>query len=216
MARRSMVFAACLVALCGCQQPPDAVLASHRTDPQIEHVDASPALPKALAPAKAVASAPLTVPQADPALLNSAVDCYLFTRRKRAAQRANAVQERLRQADRMSAALDPKIITVDLTGDHANILSLQFSVEWPDSDGYASHVRSIIERYFSSAEVADSTCDAGFSRVELSARGINDHRIHSIWTAQFTNEGLLTLSRDGQPSELDNVSIVGGLAGKPE
>ena len=58
--------------------------------------------------------------------------CYSFTRRRPSEQRANAVQARLEHADRMVAAFEPDLLTVDLVGDHANILSLEFPVAWPD------------------------------------------------------------------------------------
>src|ERR1700678_3098038 len=54
--------------------------------------------------------------------------CYSFTLLRPKDQRAIAVQTRLKQADVMVAALDSRVITVDLVGDHANILSLQFPV----------------------------------------------------------------------------------------
>ncbi len=38
----------------------------------------------------------------------------------------------------------------------------------------------------------------GLPRCRLSARGINDRRIHPIWTAHVTSEGLV---KDGQDEE---------------
>jgi hypothetical protein len=58
---------------------------------------------------------------------------------------------RLEQADRMTAAFDPDLLTVDLIGDHANVLSLEFPVVWP-AQSYVSHVSSIVEQYFASAD----------------------------------------------------------------
>src|ERR1700748_96270 len=65
--------------------------------------------------------------------------CYSFIRKRPREQRADAVQARLAQADRMTAAFEPDILTVDLMGDHANILSLEFAAEWP-AESYVKHV----------------------------------------------------------------------------
>lgn len=192
MVYKTIVFAACLVGLVGCQRQPNEVHASHRADSRIESPNSAATAPQALQPAK------IPAPPPNAALMNSPVDCYLFARGKTASQRANAVQERLRQADQMSATLDPHIIAVDLVGDHANILSMRFAVKWPADLGYAGHVRAIIQNYFSSPAVVNGSCDAGFSKIELSAVGVNDGLLHSLWTAQFTSEGLLTLSQDGK------------------
>jgi hypothetical protein len=106
-------------------------------------------------------------------------------------QRADAVQERLRQADEMAAALDSSTVTVDLVGDHANILSLEFPVNWPAPPLYVQRVSSIVERYFSAEDVEDDLCNAGFAAVKLSFRGLNDRRVHPVWTARVTTEGLV-------------------------
>jgi hypothetical protein len=99
----------------------------------------------------------------------------------------------------MVAALDSRTITVDLVGDHANILSLQFPVRWPAPASYSDRVSTIVEKYFSSPEVEDDLCNSGFDQVRLQARGLNDHRrIHPIWTARVTSEGLLKLGPDGE------------------
>jgi hypothetical protein len=123
--------------------------------------------------------------------------CYSFTLLRPKQQRAVAVQARLRQADAMVAALDSHVITVDLVGNHANILSLQFPVRWPAPPSYADRVSAIVEHYFSSPEVEDDLCNSGFDQVRLQARGLNDRRIHLIWTARVTSEGLLKLGEDG-------------------
>jgi hypothetical protein len=124
--------------------------------------------------------------------------CYSFTLLRPKQQRALAVQARLRQADAMMAALNSHVITVDLVGDHANILSLQFPVRWPAPPSYAGRVSAVVERYFSSPEVEDDLCNSGFDQVRLQARGLNDRRIHPIWTARVTSEGLLKLGEDGE------------------
>ena len=64
-----------------------------------------------------------------------------------------AVQARLKQADAMVAALDSRTIRVDLVGDHANILSLQFPVRWPAPPSYSDRVSAVVENYFSSPDV---------------------------------------------------------------
>ncbi len=81
--------------------------------------------------------------------------CYAFTLLRPKQQRAVAVQARLKQADAMVAALNSRVITVDLVGDHANILSLRFRVRWPAPPGYADRVSAVVEHYFSSPEVED-------------------------------------------------------------
>jgi hypothetical protein len=87
---------------------------------------------------------------------------------------------------------------VDLVGDHANILSLQFPVRWPAPPSYSDRVSTIVENYFSSPDVEDNLCNSGFDEVRLQARGLNDRRIHPIWTARVTSEGLLKLGPDGE------------------
>jgi hypothetical protein len=116
--------------------------------------------------------------------------CYSFTRRRPKDQRASAVQARLEQADRMVAAFEPDLLTVDLVGDHANILSLEFSVAWPDQSR-VSQVSSVVEEYFAAVDIEDYICGAGFAEVRLSARSVADQRLYSIWSARVTSEGLL-------------------------
>jgi hypothetical protein len=116
--------------------------------------------------------------------------CYSFIRKRPREQRADAVQARLAQADRMTAAFEPDLLTVDLTGDHANILSLEFRVAWPDQS-HVSHVSSVVEEYFASVDIEDYMCSAGFAEVRLSARSVANDRIHPIWSARVTSEGLL-------------------------
>jgi hypothetical protein len=123
--------------------------------------------------------------------------CYSFILLRPKDQRATAVQARLKQVDAMVSALDSRTVTVDLVGDHANILSLQFRVRWPAPPSYSDRVSAIVENYFSSPEVEDDLCNSGFDEVRLQARGLNDRRIHPIWTARVTSEGLLKLGPDG-------------------
>jgi hypothetical protein len=123
--------------------------------------------------------------------------CYSFIRKRPRDQRATAVQARLEQADRMTAAFEPDLLTVDLIGDHANILSLEFPAAWPD-ESQISHVSSVVEEYFASVDIEDYMCGAGFAEVRLSARNVADQCIHPIWSARVTSEGLLKFTFAGQ------------------
>jgi hypothetical protein len=117
--------------------------------------------------------------------------CYAFMRLRPAGQQGDAVQARLRHADRMTSAFDPNLLTVDVLGDHANILSLEFPVVWPDNPAHVRQVSSVVNSYFSSPEIKDYLCQAGFDQVRLSARDVNDEKSHSIWQAQVTTDGLV-------------------------
>jgi hypothetical protein len=160
-----------------------------------------------------VTHAATTVPQpeqrttraAEPGDLKPGSSCFAFIPLRPPQQRADAVQERLRQSDEMSAALDSRTMTVDLVGDHANVLSLQFPVKWPAPPAYAQRVSSIVERYFSAADVEDNLCNAGFAAVKLSLRGLNDGRLHRLWTARVTTEGLLRQ----EPSKEETATLQG-------
>jgi hypothetical protein len=120
--------------------------------------------------------------------------CYSFMLLRPRDQRAIAVQARLKKTDELAAAFRRSKVSVDLMGDHANVLSLQFSAAWPAEPAYANRVSSIVEDYLSSPDVQDYMCNSGFDEVRLSARGLNDHHIHPIWTARITTEGLLKLA----------------------
>ncbi|HTZ59799.1 MAG TPA: hypothetical protein VMB49_16940 [Acidobacteriaceae bacterium] len=122
--------------------------------------------------------------------------CYSYILLRPRDQRATAVQARLKKADEMEAAFRARKMTVDLLGDHANILSLQFPAAWP-ANAYARLVSSVIEDYFSSPEIQDYMCNAGFAQVRLSAIGRNDHRLHPLWTARITSTGLVKDSSSG-------------------
>jgi hypothetical protein len=125
-------------------------------------------------------------------------NCYSYILLRPKDQRATAVQARLKKADLMTAAFGSRTVTVDLVGDHANILSLQFPVVWPYQASYLSRIRSVVEEYFATPDVLDYMCNAGFAEVRLAVRGINDRRLHPIWTARVTSEGLV---KDGQDEE---------------
>ena len=127
-------------------------------------------------------------------------NCYAYILLRPRDQRAMAVQARLQKADLMRAAFSSRTVTVDLLGDHANILSLQFPVVWPYQAAYLNRIRSVVEDYFATPDVADYLCNAGFAEVRLAARGINDRRIHSIWTARVTSEGLVKDEQDQEAS----------------
>jgi hypothetical protein len=179
--RRSLAFTALLWMLTACRQEQLSLPVTHAAVAQSQSV---------------VAVAPLPQPsQAGPEPGSS---CYSFTLLRPKDQRAVAVQARLKQADLMIAALDSRVIRVNLVGDHANILSLQFPVRWPAPPNYAERVSTLVEHYFASPDVEDDLCNSGFDQVRLQARGLNDGRIHPIWTARVTSEGLLKLDADGE------------------
>jgi hypothetical protein len=116
--------------------------------------------------------------------------CYSYILLRPREQRATAVQARLKKADQMTKAFAARKVTVDLVGDHANVLSVRFPSTWPDAS-YTDRISAVIEQYFSSQEVEDYMCSAGFDEVRLSARGLKDGRIHPIWTAHVTSVGLI-------------------------
>ena len=123
--------------------------------------------------------------------------CYSYMLQRPRNQRATAVQARLKKADQLAAAFDTTKVAVDLLGDHANILSLQFPVVWPAEPAYAERISSIVEDYLTAPEVEDYLCNAGFAEVRLTARGMNDRRTHPLWTARITSEGLVKVLPTG-------------------
>ncbi len=140
----------------------------------------------------AAAEAPVATPASvENHRLGTDESCYSFILLRPKDQRATAVQARLKQADKMAAGFDPRVVSVDLLGDHANILALQFPVAWPDEASYSARISSLIDDYLSSPDIEDYLCNSGFAEVRLSARGLNDRKIHPIWTARVTTEGLL-------------------------
>jgi hypothetical protein len=130
--------------------------------------------------------------------------CYSYILLRPKDQRATAVQARLKKTDQLAAAFGTRTVTVDLLGDHANILSLTFSVVWPVQQAYSDGISAVVEEYFSSPEVQDYMCNSGFAEVRLSARGQNDRRIHPIWTARVTSEGLV---KDPLPGQVSDVQL---------
>jgi hypothetical protein len=56
----------------------------------------------------------------------------------------------------MTAAFDP-LLTVDLIGDHANILSLEFPADLPTEAPYAYRMSAVVEGYLSSPDIT-TTC----------------------------------------------------------
>jgi hypothetical protein len=178
--RRTLALTALLWMLTACRQEQLSLPVTHAAVAQ---------------PQAPVATAPPQPSQAGPEPGSS---CYSFTLLRPKDQRAVAVQARLKQADVMMAALDSRVIRVNLVGDHANILSLQFPVRWPAPPNYADRVSAVVERYFSSPDVEDDLCNSGFDQVRLQAWGLNDRRIHPIWTARVTSEGLLKLEAEGE------------------
>jgi hypothetical protein len=130
--------------------------------------------------------------------------CYSYILLRPKDQRATAVQARLRKTDQLAAAFGARKVSVDLLGDHANMLSLTFPVVWPVQQAYSDGISSVVEEYFSSPEVQDYMCNSGFDEVRLSARGQNDRRIHPIWTARVTSEGLV---KEPPPDQVSNVQL---------
>jgi hypothetical protein len=120
--------------------------------------------------------------------------CYSFMLLRPRDQRAVAVQARLKKTDELAAAFRRSKVAVDLIGDHANVLSLQFSAVRAAEPAYANRVSSIVEDYLSAPDVQDYLCNTGFDEVRLSARGLHDRRIHPLWIARITTEGLLKLA----------------------
>ena len=179
--RRTLALTALLWMLTACRQEQLSLPVTHAAVAQLQ----SP-----------VSTAP--PPQPSQAGPEPGSSCYSFTLLRPKDQRAVAVQARLKQADVMMATLDSRVIRVNLVGDHANILSLQFPVRWPAPPNYADRVRAVVEHYFSSPDVEDDLCNSGFDQVRLQAWGLNDRRIHPIWTARVTSEGLLKLGDDGE------------------
>ena len=179
--RRTLALTALLWMLTACRQEQLSLPVTHAAVAQLQ----SP-----------VSTAP--PPQPSQAGPEPGSSCYSFTLLRPKDQRAVAVQARLKQADVMMAALDSRVIRVNLVGDHANILSLQFPVRWPAPPSYADRVSAVVEHYFSSPDVEDDLCNSGFDQVRLQAWGLNDRRIHPIWTARVTSEGLLKLEGDGE------------------
>jgi hypothetical protein len=179
--RRTLALTALLWMLTACRQEQLSLPVTHAAVAQLQ----SP-----------VSTAP--PPQPSQAGPEPGSSCYSFTLLRPKDQRAVAVQARLKQADVMMATLDSRVIRVNLVGDHANILSLQFPVRWPAPPNYADRVSAVVEHYFSSPDVEDDLCNSGFDQVRLQAWGLNDRRIHPIWTARVTSEGLLKLEGDGE------------------
>jgi len=180
MAGRTLAFTALLWMLTACRQEQLSLPVTHAAVAQQQSAAAIPPPPQPSSIGPEPGSS-----------------CYSFTLLRPKDQRALAVQARLKQADVMMAALNSRVITVDLVGDHANILSLQFPVRWPAPPSYADRVSALVENYFSSPDVEDDLCNSGFDQVRLQAWGLNDRRIHTIWTARVTSEGLLKIGADG-------------------
>jgi hypothetical protein len=179
MAGRLLVLTPLLFMLTSCQQEQLSLPVTHAASTQEARSEIPP---------------PTVEPVDQPAIEN----CYAYILLRPRDQRAVAVQARLKKADLMRAAFASRTVTVDLLGDHANILSIQFPVVWPYQEFYLNRIRSVVEDYFATPDVQDYICNAGFAEVRLAVRGINDRRLHPIWTARVTSEGLV---KDGQDEE---------------
>jgi len=143
--------------------------------------------------------------------------CRSFLLHRPRSQRAQAVQARLQYADRVTAAFEPRLLNVDLIGDHADILSLQLALVWPADPAYVHRVNSVVEDYLTSADVQDTMCNSGFAEVRLSVKGLNDRRIHPLWRAQVTSEGLLKLGgAPDAPTAIDAINATQQLTAPAE
>src|ERR1700690_2187335 len=132
-------------------------------------------------PQSAAALAPVPDPPHFETGPEPGASCYSFILLRPKDQRAIAVQARLKKADELAAAFRRSKLTVDLMGDHANVLSLQFPAVWPAEPAYAERVSSIVEDYLTTPDVQDYMCNSGFDEVRLSARGLKDRRVHPLW-----------------------------------
>jgi hypothetical protein len=203
MPRKLLVLAPLLLLLTACRQE-QLLPVAHAAGSEDDHIQqqeapelgllahpaslAQPVPEVSQAPAAKHSSSRSPKPIRYPGLHDS---CYAYILLRPKVQRASAVQARLSKADVIENAFGAQDMDVDLLGDHANIMSLQFPAAWP-SYAYASRVTSVIEEYFSNPDILDYMCDAGFAEVRLSARGLNDGKMHLLWTAKVTAEGLVT------------------------
>ncbi len=178
MAGKLLVLTTLLFMLTACRQEELSLPVAHAAGTEESHPDVRPLSQEILQPP-------------------ASRSCYSFILLRPPDQRAAAVQARLKKADELAAAFHPSKLAVDLMGDHANILSLQFPAAWPADPAYANRVSAIVEDYLTSPDVEDYLCNSGFEEVRLSARGLNDRRIHPVWTARITTEGLLRLEPAG-------------------
>jgi hypothetical protein len=105
-----------------------------------------------------------------------------------------AVQVRLRHADRVTAAFNQKLPTVDIPGDRADILSLEFPVEWPATPAYVRRVSTVVDNYFPARDIKDHVCQSEFAEVTLSSGGMNDKKSLPVWRAEVTTNGLVKRS----------------------
>jgi hypothetical protein len=121
--------------------------------------------------------------------------CYSYMLERPKDQQAVAVQARLRKADQMSEAFGSHLVSVDLLGDHVNVLSLQLPAVRTASSTFLRQVSSVVEDYLTEPSIQDYLCDAGFAEVRLSERSSNDGRMHPLWTARITTDGLVTVAR---------------------
>ncbi len=62
--------------------------------------------------------------------------------------RADAVQVRRRHAGRVTATFSQNLFTVEVPGDRADILSLEFPAESPAALAYVHRVSTVVDNYF--------------------------------------------------------------------
>jgi hypothetical protein len=168
MSGRMVAMATLLCMLTACREEQISLPVTHASGSEVSRVPMEPA----------------------PAQPQPSESCYSYILLRPREQRAAAVQARLNKADQMTKAFSARKVSVDLVGDHANVLSVRFPSAWPDAS-YTDRISAVIDEYFSSQEVEDYMCSSGFDEVRLSARGLRDGRIHPIWTAHVTSEGLV-------------------------
>jgi hypothetical protein len=204
MPGKLLVLAPLLLLLAACRQE-QLLPVAHAAGSDDDHIPQEKAELNSLTPA----SSAQAIPQLDQAQTGQHVSrrspkpirypglhdsCYAYIVLRPQVQRADAVQARLSKADTIESAFGAQNVDVDLLGDHANIMALQFPMVWPASS-YANLVSSVIADYLSSPGILDYMCSAGFAEVRLSARGLNDGKMHLLWTAKVTTEGLVQTHR---------------------
>jgi hypothetical protein len=114
--------------------------------------------------------------------------CYAFMQRRRSVQHADAVQAPLGHADRMRDAFSPNLLTVDGHGDRADILSLEFPVEWPAAPAYVRRVSTVVDNYFPARDIKDHV-SVRIRRSDTFGKGLNDEKSHPVWWAEVTTNG---------------------------
>jgi len=87
-----------------------------------------------------------------------------------------------------------KQIAVGVPGERADILSLEFPVEWPATPAYVRRVSTVVDNYFPARDIKDHVCQSQFVEVTLSSGGLNDKKSLPVWRAEVTTNGLVKRS----------------------